>query len=64
MIRLYSPDEQARQIRQVLRLGVGDRVVALLDGAGWEAEVALVQVDKRGGNGRSPAKTPRHQRTN
>ncbi len=41
-------DEQARQIRQVLRLGVGDRVVALLDGAGWEAEVALVQVDKKG----------------
>lgn len=40
--------EQARQIRQVLRLGVGERVTALLDGAGWEAEAELVQVEKKG----------------
>lgn len=41
-------DEQAHQMRQVLRMGVGDRVVALLDGAGWEVEAELVQVDKKG----------------
>jgi len=41
-------DEQAHQIRQVLRMGVGDRVVVVVDGAGWEYEVELVQVDKKG----------------
>ena len=40
--------EQARQIRQVLRMGAGDRVVALVDGAGWEYEAELVQVEKKG----------------
>ncbi|MBE2220500.1 MAG: 16S rRNA (uracil(1498)-N(3))-methyltransferase [Anaerolineae bacterium] len=41
-------DEQAHQMRQVLRMAVGDRVVALVDGAGWEVEAELVQVDKKG----------------
>ena len=41
-------DEQAHQMRQVLRMSVGDRVVALVDGAGWEYEAELVQVDKKG----------------
>ena len=35
-------------MRQVLRMGVGDRVVALVDGVGWEVEAELVQVDKKG----------------
>lgn len=41
-------DEQAHQMRQVLRMGVGDRVVVLVDGAGFEVEAELVQVDKKG----------------
>ena len=46
--RVTFSDEQAHQMRQVLRMGVGDRVVALVDGTGWEYEAELVQVDKRG----------------
>ncbi|MFO7679419.1 MAG: RsmE family RNA methyltransferase [Chloroflexota bacterium] len=46
--RVVFSAEQAHQIRQVLRLGVGERVTALLDGAGWEAEAELVQVEKKG----------------
>jgi 16S rRNA (uracil1498-N3)-methyltransferase len=41
-------DEQAHQMRQVLRMGVGDRVVVVVDGAGYEVEAELVQVDKKG----------------
>ena len=40
--------EQAHQMRQVLRMAVGERVVALVAGAGWEVEAELVQVDKKG----------------
>ena len=46
--RVTFSDEQAHQMRQVLRMVVGDRVVALVDGAGWEYEAELVQVDKKG----------------
>ncbi len=35
-------------MRQVLRMAVGDRVVALVNGDGWEYEAELVQVDKKG----------------
>lgn len=41
-------NEQAHQMRQVLRMSVGDRVVALVDGAGWEYEAELVQVERKG----------------
>lgn len=41
-------DEQAHQIRQVLRMGVGDRVVVLENGAGWECEAELAQVTRKG----------------
>lgn len=46
--RFTSGDpELARQIGGVLRLGPGDRIVAL-DGEGWEHVVALERVDRRG----------------
>jgi len=46
--RVAFSDEQAHQMRQVLRMGVGDRVMVLADGAGYEYEAELVQVDRKG----------------
>jgi 16S rRNA (uracil1498-N3)-methyltransferase len=46
--RVTFSDEQAHQLRQVLRMGVGDRVVVLVDGGGWEYEAELVEVERKG----------------
>ncbi|PID85673.1 MAG: 16S rRNA (uracil(1498)-N(3))-methyltransferase [Chloroflexi bacterium] len=45
--RVTFSDEQAHQVRQVLRMGAGDRVIAVVDGSGWEYEVELAQVDRK-----------------
>jgi 16S rRNA (uracil1498-N3)-methyltransferase len=54
---VWFDDEQAHQMRRVLRLRPGARVVAL-DGAGWQYEVVLEEVGNSRAAGRVAARTP------
>ena len=51
------PESAARQIRTVLRMQRGDRVVALAPG-GWEMEVELAQVERDGVKGKVLSRHP------
>lgn len=55
--RINFPPPQARQIRQVLRLAAGERVLAL-DDLGWAYELELVEIKPTGVEARMVQKLP------